>query len=41
MRVERLLGVLNGFCGCETDKKKAKSKGTLSKTESVGHPKHS
>ena len=26
MRVERLLGVLNGFSGCETDKKKAKSK---------------
>jgi len=33
MRVERLLGVLNGFDTCETSGEKAKSKAPPSKTE--------
>jgi len=42
MRVERLLGVLSGFCGYETNKKKSNVKDpALSKTESTGHPEYS
>src|SRR5882672_821662 len=37
MRVERLLGRVNGFCGCEANRKKAKSKAHAFKTESIGH----
>jgi transposase len=33
MTAKRLLGRVNGFCGCETNKKKAKSKAPPSKTE--------
>jgi hypothetical protein len=38
MRVERRLGRVNGFCRCETNKKRAKSKAHPQKPR-VGHPK--
>jgi len=39
MRVERLLGRLNGFCGCEAKWEKSKLKAPrFLKTESIGPP---
>jgi len=37
MRVERILGRVNGFCGCEANKKKTKSKAPDVKTK-CGQP---
>jgi len=42
MRVEQLLGALSGFLWRRYGREKSKVKSpTLSKTESMGHPKHS